>query len=83
VARVVVRVPDDARLELDGDPVAGDGRVRRFDTPLLVPGRVYTFQVRAAWNEGGREVVRARKVTLAAGERGDVDFLAPDAEWSR
>jgi uncharacterized protein (TIGR03000 family) len=79
MAQVVVRVPENARVELDGVLVEGDGRVRRFSTPLLIPGRVYTFEVRATWTEAGQEVVRARKISLAVGERGDVDFLAPDA----
>jgi uncharacterized protein (TIGR03000 family) len=83
MARVVVRVPEDARVELDGVLVEGDGRVRRFNTPLLIPGRVYTFEVRVVWVEDGREVVRVRKISLAAGERGEVDFLAPDAETSK
>jgi uncharacterized protein (TIGR03000 family) len=75
-ARVVVRVPDDARLLLDGAPVEGTGRVRKFYTPELERGRVYTFDVRAIWNEGDRVVDIQRQIRVAAGEKADIDFLA-------
>jgi uncharacterized protein (TIGR03000 family) len=76
-ARVVVRVPQDARLELQGRPVQGTGRVRKFETPALRRGLVYTFEVRAVWEEDGGVVEVQREIEVAAGEKADIDFLDP------
>jgi uncharacterized protein (TIGR03000 family) len=76
-ARVVVRVPADAQLELQGRPIEGTGRVRKFNTPALKRGLVYTFEVRAVWEEDGGVVEVQREIEVAAGERADIDFLDP------
>jgi hypothetical protein len=46
-ARVVVRVPEDARLEFEGVVVPETGRVRKFVTPALVPGKKLAVRRRA------------------------------------
>jgi uncharacterized protein (TIGR03000 family) len=79
VARVVVRVPEDAQLEFGGVAVGQTGRVRKFTSPPLTPGRRYRYEVRATWTEGGRTVVKDRQIFVYAGEKTDVDFLGPDA----
>jgi uncharacterized protein (TIGR03000 family) len=78
VARVVVRVPEDARLEFGGVPVDQPGRLRKFTTPALTPGQRYTYDIQAAWSENGRPVTRERQITVFAGEKVDVDFLSPE-----
>jgi uncharacterized protein (TIGR03000 family) len=80
VARVVVRVPENARLEFGGVPIEQSGRVRKFVTPLLVPGQKYRYDIRAIWNNNGQEVVKERQINVFAGEKADVDFLSPYAE---
>jgi uncharacterized protein (TIGR03000 family) len=79
VARVVVRVPENAELEFGGVAVGQTGRVRKFTTPPLTPGQEYRYDVRATWTESGRQVVKERQVFVYAGEKADVDFLGPDA----
>jgi uncharacterized protein (TIGR03000 family) len=79
-ARVVVRVPEDARLEFQGVAVPQAGRVRKFSSPPLVPGERYRYDVVATWEEAGRTVVRARRIYVYAGEKADIDFLSPQAE---
>jgi uncharacterized protein (TIGR03000 family) len=74
-ARIVVRLPEDARLEFQGTTVPQLGRIRKFETPLLVPGKKYLYDVRASWSEEGKPVVRQRQVAVYGGERTDVDFL--------
>ncbi len=81
-ARVVVRVPEDARLEFEGVAVPETGRVRKFTTPPLVPGKRYLYDVRATWQEDGRPVVKERQITVFAGEKADIDFLSPSEENS-
>jgi uncharacterized protein (TIGR03000 family) len=75
-ARVIVRVPEDAQLEFQGVNVPGTGRVRKFWSPPLAFNQTYTYNVRARWAEDGQEVTRDRQVSVAAGERVDIDFLS-------
>jgi uncharacterized protein (TIGR03000 family) len=83
VARVVVRVPEDARLEFGGVVVEQAGRVRKFTSPTLTPGQEYRYDVRATWTEDGRPVVKDRQIFVYAGEKADVDFLRRDANEGR
>jgi uncharacterized protein (TIGR03000 family) len=78
VARVVVRVPEDARLEFGGVTVEQPGRIRKFTTPPLTPGQKYSYDIRAVWREAGHPVVKERTIIVYAGEKADVDFLSPE-----
>src|SRR5262249_29983293 len=49
VAEVQVRVPANATVWFDGEPTEQTGPYRRFWTPPLEPGKVYTYQVKARW----------------------------------
>ena len=53
---------------------APTGEVRRFASPPLAPGKEFTYEVRARWTEGGKEVSRARDVGVTAGARARIDF---------
>jgi uncharacterized protein (TIGR03000 family) len=80
-ARVVVRVPEEARLEFEGVAMPQTGRVRKFVSPPLTPGQRYQYEVRATWREeDGRTVVRTRRINVYAGEKADIDFLSPNEE---
>jgi uncharacterized protein (TIGR03000 family) len=79
-ARVVVRVPDDARLEFEGVAMPETGRIRKFVSPPLVPGRRYHYDVLATWQEDGHTVTHERRINVYAGEKAEVDFLAPPEE---
>jgi uncharacterized protein (TIGR03000 family) len=79
VARVVVRVPENAQLEFGGVAVGQTGRVRKFTSPPLTPGQKYRYSIRATWTESGRTVTKDRQIFVYAGEKADVDFLGPDA----
>jgi uncharacterized protein (TIGR03000 family) len=82
-ARVVVRVPEDARLEFEGVTMPQTGRIRSFVTPALLPGQRYHYDVRAVWQEDGRTVVHERKVNVYGGEKAEVDFLSPEENAER
>jgi uncharacterized protein (TIGR03000 family) len=74
VAYIHVRVPADAVLWLNGERMSGTGTERRFVSPPLVPGKSYTYEVRARWSENGRPIERVRHVTVLANETTTVDF---------
>jgi uncharacterized protein (TIGR03000 family) len=77
IARIVMRLPGDALLEFDGTLIPGSGRIRKYSTPPLVRTQLYHYDIQASWMEEGREVVQQRHVELYAGDRIDIDFLAP------
>jgi uncharacterized protein (TIGR03000 family) len=57
------------------------GSVREFESPPLVPGRTYTYEVHARWvGANCREVVRNRTLTVRAGDRLEVDLNAAPAQ---
>jgi uncharacterized protein (TIGR03000 family) len=78
-ARFTVKLPADAEVWFDGTPLKGTGPEREFRTPALTPGNRYTYEVRARWQENGKEVVQARQVSFAPGDHVQVDFPAPSA----
>ena len=77
VVQVQVRVPGNAQVWFGGASTQQNGSVREFVSPPLVPGRDYTYQIRARWMEGGREIDQTRTVRVHAGERVTVDFTRP------
>jgi uncharacterized protein (TIGR03000 family) len=77
---VVIRVPEEARLEFEGVAMPETGRIRKFVSPPLVPGQRYHYDIRATWEEDGRTVKRERRVTVYAGEKAEIDFLEPTEE---
>lgn len=73
-ARVVVRVPADARLWVDQVECPLSGTVRSFDTPNLDPQQSYSYTLRVAIERNGQTVQEARRVSLTPGQQVDVDF---------
>jgi uncharacterized protein (TIGR03000 family) len=75
-AHLVVAVPEDAEVWLEGAKTQQGGTMRRYVSPPLVPGKEYAYEVRARWTADGHTVERSKTVTVRAGERVDVDFAA-------
>ena len=71
---VTVRVPAGAEVWFDGTKTRQTGAVREFESPELMRGREYTYEVRARWTQDGKEVSRTRSIEVAAGARKTVDF---------
>jgi uncharacterized protein (TIGR03000 family) len=72
-AQLTVRVPADAKVSFNGTEMTTKGPVRMYESPPLGPGQ-YTYEVRARWNENGREVSQTQVVGVGAGARVEVDF---------
>jgi uncharacterized protein (TIGR03000 family) len=73
---VEVRVPADAEIWFDGARTRQTGKVRQFVSPPVTPGHDYTYEVRARWKEGGKEVTQTRRITVHAGELVSIAFPA-------
>jgi uncharacterized protein (TIGR03000 family) len=76
-ARITVRVAPDAQIWFDDTATRQTGALREFESPLLGPGKIYTYDIRARWRVGGREVTQSRHVGVHAGARVTVDFTSP------
>lgn len=73
-----VKVPPQAEVWINGDKTSRTGSQREFISNGLIPGRTYTYEIRARWTENGKEVERTRKIKVQGGERRTVDFRVGD-----
>jgi uncharacterized protein (TIGR03000 family) len=74
VARLTVRVPDDARLFVDGVQCPLTSATRTFETPKLEAGRQYFYTVKAEVTREGRALRESRRVLVEAGKETTVEF---------
>jgi uncharacterized protein (TIGR03000 family) len=76
-AHVTAHVPAGARLWFDDTATTSTGPTRAFSSPPLTPDRRYTYEVRARWEENGREVTQTQTVAVSAGAHVSVTFPLP------
>lgn len=67
-ASLVVRLPADARLTIDGDPTRHTSGTRRFVTPPLEPGKTFHYDLKAEVTRGGKTLTERRRVAVRAGQ---------------
>ena len=73
-ATVVVTLPADAKLTIDGDATTSTSSVRTFETPELVAGKTYAYTLEATFQQDGKPVVVSKKVKIEAGKTSTVDL---------
>jgi uncharacterized protein (TIGR03000 family) len=67
-ATLIVTLPADAKLSVDGHLTTTTAAVRRFTTPPLDAGRDYVYNLKAeVMNEGKKEVI-TKRVTVRSGQ---------------
>jgi uncharacterized protein (TIGR03000 family) len=81
-ATIVVNLPADAKLTVDGNATQSTDSVRTFTSPPLQPGKEYQYTLRAEVTRDGKKIDRTREVNVRAGQtsRVNIDFaeqLAP------
>jgi len=74
-AMLVVRLPADAEVFVNGSKTAATGSLRRYMSRGLASGREYDFAVKVVTRRGEETKV----ASLAAGGRSTLDFTAPVA----
>jgi uncharacterized protein (TIGR03000 family) len=74
VAKVTVRVPEDAKLYVDGVLCPLTSTSRTFETPKLEPGRRYYYTVKAEVVRDGQAQAESRRVYVEAGKSTTVEF---------
>jgi uncharacterized protein (TIGR03000 family) len=71
-ARILVHLPADATLTIDGQPTQSRSGTRLFTSPPLEPGKTYTYTLRAEMNRDGRMANTKRTVEVRAGQTSEV-----------
>src|SRR5262249_40897714 len=78
-AQITVRLPDDAKLYVDGVARTTSGGRRTFDTPNLEPGKSYYYVFKAEVVRDGQVRSEDQRVVVEAGKQVTVDFLRDPA----
>jgi uncharacterized protein (TIGR03000 family) len=69
----------DAEIEIEGQPIAGTGTSRTYETPPLTPGRTYQYNVTAKWAPNTyTKMTRVKTVRVRAGDRLTIDLSVDD-----
>jgi uncharacterized protein (TIGR03000 family) len=79
-AQLVITLPEDARLLIEGKPTRQTGASRTFVSPPLEPGADYTYELTVEVVRDGRPLAQTKKVPVRAGETTNVDFSTVGAE---
>lgn len=77
-ARLIVQVPEDAKLYVDDRAMTTTTAKRTFRTPELKPGQTYYYIVRAELIRDGKTYNQTRQILLRAGDEIQTSF--PDLE---
>jgi uncharacterized protein (TIGR03000 family) len=67
-ARLIVTVPQEAKLYIDGQLMKTSSARRVFSTPTLRPGQTYFYDVKAEVVRDGQTVSREQRIYLRVGD---------------
>jgi uncharacterized protein (TIGR03000 family) len=73
-ATIVVSLPADARLIVDGTPTTSTSERRTLVTPVLENGTTYVYTMQAEVTREGRVMTQSQQVTVRGGETSNVQF---------
>ncbi len=76
-ATIVVTLPADARLSVDGAITNSTSERRVFVTPNLENGATYTYTMRAEIVRDGQTVTQSQEVRVVGGQTANVSFQFP------
>jgi uncharacterized protein (TIGR03000 family) len=79
-ARMIVEVPDDAKLFVDGQLMKTTSSRRVFLTPRLQPGQAYFYDLKAEVSRDGDTRTENRRIIVRAGETARASFRRLDDE---
>ncbi|HEY7156857.1 MAG TPA: TIGR03000 domain-containing protein [Gemmataceae bacterium] len=80
VAQVLVIVPENAEVWFEGEKTRQTGSQRKFWSPVLTPGKTYSYKVKARWQENGKPVEQTRTIDVSANRISRVEFTKPKRE---
>jgi uncharacterized protein (TIGR03000 family) len=77
-AVITAKVPDNAEVWFGDHRTSSTGPARTFESPPLEPGRDYSYNIKARWQQDGREVTQTKKVDVWPGAQVSVEFPRPE-----
>ena len=72
---MVVTVPADAKLTIDGMATSATSTEHTFESPELQTGKVYSYTLEASYLQDGKTVTVSKKIKVEAGKVSSVDML--------
>jgi uncharacterized protein (TIGR03000 family) len=75
-ATLVVELPEDAKLTIDGAPTASTSSVRTFVTPDLAPQKEFSYTLQAQIVRDGHTLTASERVQVRAGQETRVSLTA-------
>jgi uncharacterized protein (TIGR03000 family) len=82
-ATIVVSVPANAKVTIDGQATVSTTATRYFQTPSLTAGKPYAYTVEASFVKDGAPVKVSKKVSFQAGDTVRCDLTSDTAVASR
>jgi uncharacterized protein (TIGR03000 family) len=77
-AAMLLTVPGDAIVTVNGQPTKQTGVSRLFYTPELAPG-TYSYNIEARWNENGKDLKVTRQIEVTTGRITTLTITSADA----
>jgi uncharacterized protein (TIGR03000 family) len=65
--KVIIDLPADAKLFVDGQRMNGTSSRRMFQTPELIPGQTYYYELRAEIERDGQTITANQRIILQPG----------------
>lgn len=78
-ATLIVNLPADATLTIDGESTTSTSAQRVFVTPALEQGKEYEYSLKAEVVRDGKAQIATAKVTIRPGETSQVELKVPAA----
>ncbi len=78
-ATLIVNLPKDATLTIDGEATTSTSAQRVFVTPALEEGKEYEYTLKAKVERDGKVQVATAKVTIRPGQTSQVELKMPTA----
>jgi uncharacterized protein (TIGR03000 family) len=79
-ATLIVTLPADAHLTVDGNATRSTSSVRTFISPPLTPDRDYRYTLKADFQRDGKPVTVSKAVTVRAGQETRVNLASAPNE---
>jgi uncharacterized protein (TIGR03000 family) len=82
-AALVIHLPANAKLTVDGTATKATSDTRRFVTPALEPGATYRYVLRGELDRNGAKVTASQNVEVRAGKTSEVYMEFPGQQRAR
>jgi uncharacterized protein (TIGR03000 family) len=73
-ATVIVSLPSEAKLSIDGAPTASASERRVFTSPALEPGKAYHYSLAGVLVRDGQTITATKLIEVRAGEETKVSL---------